>query len=218
VTPIRLFVFTRHAESTLNVAGRLGSDPSGPVGLTPRGREQARQLGRQLANLTIDLAVVTRFVRTRETVDFALNGSDVPLLVEPDLDEVRAGVFDGQPISSYWAWRDGHGRDERFPNGESLDDATSRYADALRRLLERSEAVTLIVGHELAIRYIVDAAAGVRDLGVSEMRIANATPYFFDDVALRNAAGRLDAFASRASLAGTRTKVSVTRYTPEEEQ
>jgi broad specificity phosphatase PhoE len=56
VTP-RLFIFTRHAESTLNVAGRLGTDPSGPVGLTPGGREQARQLGRQLANLNIDLAV-----------------------------------------------------------------------------------------------------------------------------------------------------------------
>src|SRR4029079_17677333 len=114
---MRLFVFTRHAESTLNVAGRLGSDPSGPVGLTHRGREQARQLGRQLANLTIDLAVVTRFVRTRETLELALQGRDVPLLVEPDLDEIRAGDLDGQPMSIYWAWKDQHGHGERFPHG-----------------------------------------------------------------------------------------------------
>jgi broad specificity phosphatase PhoE len=206
--PVRLFVFTRHAESTLNVAGRLGSDPAGPVGLTPRGREQARQLGRQLANLNIDLAVVTRFVRTRETADVALNDSDVPLLVEPDLDEIRAGVFDGQPIGVYSAWKDEHPHGERFPQGESLDDATRRYADALRRLLKRPEAVTLIVGHELAIRYIVDAAAGVHDLGVSEMRIANAMPYFFDEAALRNAAARLDAFAAPASADETPTEVA----------
>jgi broad specificity phosphatase PhoE len=207
VTP-RLFIFTRHAESTLNVAGRLGTDPSGPVGLTPRGREQARQLGRQLANLNIDLAVVTRFVRTRETVDCALNGSDIPLLVEPDLDEIRAGVFDGQPISVYSAWKDEHQHGERFPHGESLDDAARRYADALRRLLQRPEAVTLIVGHELAIRYIVDAAAGAHDLGVSEIRIANAMPYFFDEAALRNAAERLDAFASPASPDETPTEMA----------
>ena len=62
-----------------------------------------------------------------------------------------------QPISAYWAWKEEHGRGERFPHGESLDDAVRRYADALRRLLGRSEAVTLIVGHELAIRYIVEA-------------------------------------------------------------
>lgn len=208
MTPVRLFIFTRHAESTLNVAGRLGTDPSGPVGLTPRGREQARQLGRQLANLNIDLAVVTRFVRTRETVDCALNGSDVPLLVEPDLDEIRAGGFDGQPISVYSAWKDEHPHGERFPQGESLDDAARRYADALRRLLGRSEAVTLVVGHELAIRYIVDTAAGVGDLGVSEMRIANAMPYFFDEAALRNAAERLDAFASPASRGETPAEVA----------
>ena len=196
---MRLFIFARHAESALNAAGVLSSDPSQPIGLTPRGREQARQLGQQLANLNIDLAVATRFLRTRATVELAVQGRDVPLLVEPDLDEIRAGVFDGQPMRVYSAWKDEHPHGERFPHGESLDDATRRYASALRRLLKRPEAVTLIVGHELAIRYIVDAAAGAHDLGVAEMRIANAMPYFFDEAALRNAAERLDAFASSAS-------------------
>jgi broad specificity phosphatase PhoE len=119
----------------------------------------------------------------------------VPLHVESDLDEIRAGVFDGKPISAYWTWKDEHGRGERFPHGESLDDAARRHAGALRRLLRRAEAVTLIVGHELAIRYIVEAAAGANTLGLSDMRIANATPYFFDETALRNAVERLDALA-----------------------
>jgi hypothetical protein len=73
--------------------------------------------------------------------------------------------------------------------------------------LKRPEAFTLIVGHELAIRYVVDAAAGAHDLGVSEMRIENAMPYFFDEAALRNAAERLDAFASPASPDETPTEV-----------
>lgn len=211
---MRLFIVTRHAESALNAAGRLGSDPSPPTGLTAQGAEQARQLGRQLANLSIDLAIATRFLRTNETIEFALKGRDVPLLVEPDLDEIRAGVLDGQPIRVYSAWKDEHPHGERFPHGESLDDAARRYADALRRLSERSEAVTLIVGHELAIRYIAETAAGVNEPGLSDLRIPNATPYFFDEVALRNAAGRLDAFASQPD--GARTRGSVMLYTPEE--
>jgi broad specificity phosphatase PhoE len=205
---MRLFIFARHAESALNAAGLLGSDPSRPTGLTPHGTEQARRLGQQLANVNIDLAVATRFLRTRETVELALQGRDIPLLVEPDLDEIRAGGFDGKPLSAYWAWRDEHGRGERFPDGESLDDAVRRYADALWRLLGRSEAVTLIVGHELAIRYIVEAAAGANTLGLSEMRIANATPYLLDETALRTAAARLDALASPAPRTESRTEVA----------
>jgi broad specificity phosphatase PhoE len=205
---MRLFIFARHAESALNAAGLVSSDLTRPIGLTPHGTEQARRLGQQLANLNIDLAVATRFLRTRETVELALHGRDIPLFVEPDLDEIRAGGFDGKPISAYWAWKDEHGRGERFPHGESLDDAVRRYAHALRRLLGRSEAVTLIVGHELAIRYIVEAAAGANTLGLSEMRIANATPYLFDETALRNAGERLDALASPAPRTETRTEVA----------
>jgi hypothetical protein len=40
------------------------------------------------------------------------------------------------------------------------------------------------------------------------MRIANATPYFFDETALRNAGERLDALASPASRTETRTEVA----------
>ena len=75
----RLFIFARHAESALNAAGLLSTDPSWPIGLTPHGTEQARRLGQQLANLDIDLAVATRFLRTQETVELALHGRDVPL-------------------------------------------------------------------------------------------------------------------------------------------
>jgi hypothetical protein len=56
----------------------------------------------------------------------------------------------------------------------------------------------LIVGHELAVRYIAEAAAGANTLGLAQMRIANASPFLFDDTALRNAVERLDALASPA--------------------
>jgi broad specificity phosphatase PhoE len=205
---MRLFVVTRHAESSGNATALLSSDPSRPIGLTPRGREQARRLGEQLTHIEIDLAVASSFPRTRETAELVLQGREIPLLIEPDLDEIRAGIFDGKPITRYWRWKEQHPRSERFPRGESLDDATQRYANAVGRLLGRAESVTLVVGHELAIRYIVEAAAGRDALGRSELVIPNAVPYLFDEHALRRAAERLDALAPPAPLEPARTKAA----------
>jgi broad specificity phosphatase PhoE len=187
---MRHFVFARHAESAANAEHMLSSDPARPIALTSHGREQARQLGVQLADLDIDLAVVTSFLRTWETAELALEGRDIPILLEPDLDDVRAGIFDGAPIEAYWSWREQHTRSDRFPMGESLDETVRRYANALHRLLERPEAVTLVVAHELGLRSIVG----------SDFEIPNATPYLLGEDALRRAAERLSV-AGRAEAA-----------------
>lgn len=184
---LRLFVFARHAESAANAARVLSSDPSRPVTLTEHGQEQARVLGAQLAGLHIDLAVGTRFLRTRQTIDIALHGREVPVVIDAGFDELQAGDLDGAPIEAYRSWMRQHAPDNRFPHGESLDDALRRYADALRRLLARTEPVTLVVIHELALRHIATAAAGgpSRYAGVA---FANAVPYLFDQAAVWRAA------------------------------
>src|SRR5512132_1707 len=184
---MRLFVFARHAESSMNAAQVLSSDPSRQVGLSSRGRQQARRLGKQIRNLEIELAVHTRLRRTRETVELALRSRDVPFVVEPCLDEVRLGRLDGAPIRAYWAWKENHARSESFPSGEGLDDAARRYAEALRGLVERPGAVALVVTHQIAIRYLLEAASEIRALDESRMRVPNAVPYLFDERALRNA-------------------------------
>jgi len=195
---MRLLVFARHAESVANVAHVIDSDPAHPAALTRRGRVQACKLGAQLANLEIDIAFCTRFLRTRQTIDVALRGRPIPVLVEPRLDEVQAGVFDGAPIQSYWAWKERHAPSERFPHGESLDETVRRYVDALQCLLARSEAVTLIVAHELALRYMATAAAANASPSTAQSSIANAVPYLFDENALRRAADCLDVLAPPA--------------------
>jgi hypothetical protein len=114
-----LFVFARHAESTANAAHVLSSDPSRPVALTARGRVQACVLGTQLANVPVDLAVGTRLLRTRQTIDIALHGRQIPVLIEPGFDELQAGDLDGAPIQAYRSWKHLHAPDSRFPHGES---------------------------------------------------------------------------------------------------
>ena len=199
---LRLFVFARHAESAANAADVLSTNPSQPVALTARGRTQARTLGAQLAGLHVDLAVGTRLLRTQQTIDLALDGRQVPTLIEAGFDEIRAGDLDGAGIEAYRSWMDQHTAGDRLPHGESIDDALRRYADALRRLLARKEKVTLVVIHEIALRYIAAAAAtGPSDL--NDTVFPNAAPYLFGEPAVRRAVASLAALTLTAKPATT---------------
>ena len=187
-----LYVFSRHGGSTLNVEGRVNGDPSVPVALTDAGREAAARLGAQVANVPFELAVHTRFARTRDTARLALAGRDVPMLTEPLLDDINVGELDGDTLQAYRDWKQAHARDERFPGGESLDDAARRYAQAFRRLVERPEQHVLVVCHEIPIRYALNAAAGSDDLDGPAHLIPNAVPYLFGRPALVRAAEHLE--------------------------
>jgi broad specificity phosphatase PhoE len=189
---MRLFVVARHAESVLNIERRVNGDPSRPADLTERGREEARQLGTQIANLPLDLCVHTRFPRTRQTAEIALAGREVPLAVEPLLDDVDVGDFDGAPLDEYRAWKHSHRRDVPFPGGESLDDAARRYAAGFRRLLERPEITTLVVCHEIPLRYALNGASGSDSLDGPAHELVNAVPYLFDEVGLERAVAGIE--------------------------
>jgi 2,3-bisphosphoglycerate-dependent phosphoglycerate mutase len=189
---VRLFVIARHAESTLNIERRINGDPAVDVPLTHEGREEARQLGIQVGNVPFDLCVHTRFGRTRETAAIAVAGRDLPMIVEPLLDDIDIGDLEGRSIDDYRVWKKAHARSEPFPGGESLDDAARRYARGFRRLLERPEERLLVVCHEIPLRYALNAAGGSNDVDGPVHQLRNATPYLFDELTLGLAAKRID--------------------------
>jgi probable phosphoglycerate mutase len=184
---MRLFVLARHAQSQLNVSRRVNGDPTVPVQLTPLGETEAFGLGLQVANLELDLCVHTRFGRTRQTAEIALQRRAIPLAEEPLLDDVDVGDLEGRTIEEYRAWKHQHARDERFPSGESLDEAARRYAAGLRRLLERSERRILVVCHEIPVRYALNAAAESDSLDAPAHEIGNCVPHLFDEPGLERA-------------------------------
>jgi broad specificity phosphatase PhoE len=189
---MRLFVIARHGESTLNDANRINGDPAVPVGLTEAGREESRLLGRQLAHLPLDLCVHSRFGRTRETAQIALEGREIPFATEPLLDDIDVGELEGKTVDDYRAWKRAHTRADPFPGGESLDDAARRYARAYRALLERPERRILVLTHEIPLRYAINAADGSDNLDGPAHQLANATPYLFDEDALKRASEQID--------------------------
>ncbi len=166
-----------------------------PAALTRAGEREARLLGQQLAGITVDLCVHTRFPRTRQTAELALEGRDVPFLEEPGLDDVRIGELEGETVDAYRVWKQAHTRADRFPGGESLGETARRYAAALRRVLELPAESVLVVCHELPIRYALNAHAGSDELDHPFHEIPNAVPYLFDGPALAAAADRIELLA-----------------------
>ena len=188
---MRLFVLSRHAESTLNRERRVNGDPAQPAPLTERGREEAKLLALQLASVPLELVVHTRFTRTRETAEAVAAARGVPLLEEPLLDDIRVGDLEGWTIERYREVKRELGRAQPFPGGESLDDAARRYADGYRRLLERPEPAILVVFHEIPLRYALNAAGGSDHLDGPVHDLPNARPFLFDDTTLAHAALRI---------------------------
>lgn len=188
---MKIIVITRHAHSTLNQAHRVNGDPSVEVPLTETGLLEARRLGDQLAGIPLELVVHTRFGRTRETAEIALEGRPVPMVVEPLLDDIRIGDLEGRDIEYYRAWKRAHTRADRFPGGESLDEAAHRYAQAFAQLARLDNEAMLVVCHEIPLRYALNAAAGSNQLDAPVHDVANATPYLFAPEALAHAAERI---------------------------
>jgi broad specificity phosphatase PhoE len=184
---VELYVLARHGESTLNFQNLINGDPAVPVALTDKGREEARLLGQQIAHVRLELCLCTRFSRTRETAELALNGREVPIEVEPLLDDIDVGELEGVTLEDYRAWKREHTRGDAFPAGESLDEAALRYAQAFRKLLGRPETSVLVVAHEIPLRYAINAADGSNDLDGPAHQLPNATPYLFDEEALGRA-------------------------------
>ena len=190
---MRVLLLARHGQSLLNVAGTVNGDPRLDRGLSELGADEAAQLARQLAGVTIDLCVVSEFPRAQKTALLALGdrADSTATIVDPGLNDVQVGELEGVRLDAYRAWKHAHTRATPFPGGESLDAAALRFADSFERLLARPEGTLLCICHEIPVRYAVNAALGSDDLDGPLHDVANATPYVFDPEGLRRAIARL---------------------------
>jgi probable phosphoglycerate mutase len=192
---MRLFLVARHGQSLLNVDKVVNGDPALDRGLSEQGIEEATRLGSQLAALPIDFVAVSPFPRALQTANIALGSREVPHVVDEELGDVRIGELEGASLDAYRESPAHHDRKVRFPGGESLDEAALRYAGAFERLLARAEPVTLVVCHEIPVRYLANAAAGSDDLNGPLHYVANATPYLFDEGSVGRAVERMQELA-----------------------
>jgi len=158
---MEILLLARHAFAGSN-RDRVASCAVPGEGLTLEGVEQGRRLAALLAAEEISLGIATQLARTQETLGLTLDGRDAASLVVGDLNEIDFGSFADGPLAEYRAWAASHSPAEPAPGGgESRAAAAARFAQGLRRLLERPEPIVLHIGHALPLRYAVDAAQGL---------------------------------------------------------
>jgi broad specificity phosphatase PhoE len=198
---MRMIVMARHAHSTLNELERVNGDPSVDVPLTDRGREEARLLGLQLANVPLDACVHTQFGRTQQTAELALAGRDVPLVEEPLLNDIVVGGLEGESLQAYRDFKRTHTRDDPFPGGESLNDAARRYAEGYERILASPYERVLVVCHEIPLRYALNGALESNQLDGPIRQLGNAQPFLFTEDALARAVATIRRLAPEPATA-----------------
>jgi probable phosphoglycerate mutase len=193
---LRRAILARHGESEYSARGRLNGDITVVVGLTARGREEARRLGAELRSIELDLCVTSEFQRARETADLALEGRRVPCEVDARLNDPLLGRYEGAYLEEYRSWAAGS-PSSAAPElgGESRLAIVTRYAAAFRALLERPEETILVVCHSLPVSYALGAREG-RQPGVRMPMAEHAEPFPFTAEELETVVRLLEEWAA----------------------
>jgi alpha-ribazole phosphatase len=172
-------ILARHGESIFSERGLVNGQVTIAGPLTRRGDEEARALGREIADDPIDLCVTTEFERTRQTAELALAGRDVPRLVVPELNDPLYGRYEGGDLETYRSWAGAAASADAAPGGgESRRHIIERYTRGFRIVLARVEQCALVVAHSLPIAYALAARDGVLP-GRRVPLVEHARPYRF---------------------------------------
>jgi broad specificity phosphatase PhoE len=191
-------ILARHGESVASERGIVNGDPAADVPLTERGRGQARRLGELLRGEPIEVCLVSELRRTRETAELALEGRRIPIEPMPELNDIVFGDYEGRTLADYRGWITVAGPAARPEGGESRAETVLRFVGAIRKILERPEALVLVVTHGLPIRYLLDAQAG-NPIGPLIAGVGHADPHRFTHDELEAAVARLSAWAAAPS-------------------
>lgn len=155
----------RHGQSVVNVEGRLSCQRL-DGDLTPLGREQAGRAGRWLSDKGITHIRSSPFHRAQQTAAIINERLGLEVVTDDGLGEMNCGALEGRIDSEAWGmWMDmyerwkAHELDAAFPEGESFQNAVTRFERTLNSL--PAGATALLVTHGGITRTVVPYVAEV---------------------------------------------------------
>ena len=151
-------LIVRHGETPWNAEGRLQGHAD--IDLSEKGRQQAREVAKRLADTPIDVAYSSDLARAWHTAQIVLDQRDVPLNSNEGLRERFYGVFEGLTVEERQAqFPDEFAasliKDLEFasPGGESALGTLRRMTGVIGEIKERHlNETVLIVGHGGSLR------------------------------------------------------------------
>ncbi len=144
--PILLLI--RHGENDYSKTGRLAGRLPG-VALNERGRQQAEELGKALAQAPFEAVYSSPLERAMQTAEPIARVRGLKVVPAPGLLEANVGQWQGKSIrrlamTKYWRVVQGAPSRARHPGGESFAETQVRVVAALDEICARHKDRSLI--------------------------------------------------------------------------
>ncbi len=184
-------ILVRHGKSEWNERGLWTGWTD--IGLSEKGKEEARKAGEKLKGFSIDIAYTSVLLRAKQTLDEikkVLNLQNIPIFESQALNERNYGVYTGK---NKWEIQKKVGeknfkslrRGWDFPieNGESLKDVYNRvipyYEKEILPKLKEGKNV-LISAHGNSLRALVKHLENISDEEISNLEILTGEAYIYN--------------------------------------
>lgn len=183
-------VLVRHGESEWNAKGLWTGWTD--IGLSDKGREEAKKAGGALKDITFDAAFVSKLKRAKETLEemeSVWGHKIIPLYEDQALNERDYGDLTGK---NKWAIKEEYGEEQFLqwrrgwdfpvPGGETLKDVYSRvvpfYQEKVLPEVQDGKNV-LISAHGNSLRALVKYLETISDKDISGLEIATGEVYLY---------------------------------------
>jgi len=183
-------ILVRHGESLWNEKGLWTGWTD--IGLSKKGKKEARLAGEKLKELPIDFAYTSVLLRAKQTLDEiknVLSLNNIPTVENQALNERNYGVFTGK---NKWEIQAKAGKEQfqkirrgwdvPIENGESLKDVYSRtipyYESEILPKLKKGKNI-LISAHGNSLRALVKYLENISDEDVENLELATGEIYIY---------------------------------------
>jgi uncharacterized phosphatase len=146
-------LLARHGETDWNVDRRVQGHSDTPLNDT--GRDQAKALGDELANVEIDAVYSSDLMRAHETARLVAQPRGLDVTAIPDLRERHFGTWEGLTDEEIFS-RFPEAREGPWGDGETREQMADRVLAALHRIAEtHPNASVLVVSHGGPLRAVL---------------------------------------------------------------
>lgn len=161
----------RHGETDQNQKGVYYGWTDCP--LNTKGIRQAKDLGKSLSILPLDMIITSPLSRTRQTAEEIAGQHRLSIQTDARLKEIYFGEWEGRHFQeiqrsdpkAWEAWTEDW-QNVPPPNGESFQQFYQRVRKLPHELLDRRKDQTvLLVGHQGSLRVIVSELLGLGETG-----------------------------------------------------
>lgn len=203
----------RHGQTDHSVHHLVNGDPTGRVELNSVGRRTCLAARASSRPGDAPTWITSEFLRAQQTAALLIGPAAADLVVvEPRLNELAYGVFEGGPFLSYGDWLRHHGADARPEGaGESQREGVLRMLSGLQDAIELPDD-RVIVGHGLLVSVLKWglSSSGADALPLFLPEAPYVEPLVLDDAELTDLVttlvdriGRPDKHGSAATFDGT---------------